>query len=275
METLFEIKKQLKKYLENGDEKGFKVELPRLMRRSAKLRRTYYHYTDVDSFCKMFNCDKGYLRFTRLTSMKINDLHESRFKGCEKERGRIFIACFTFTSTENMAMWAMYGGKENTKKIRIAFPYNLLNELTGAEIFFEDDGGSYTKVDDSIRRKCEVYFTEVCYVKGLQDNLKGIYYGDKFYSTRCFSGSNYDCTAEITGSIKNEVWRYENEVRMIIKMPNNNFSDGEYLYIQLPHGFAKRIKVMTGPQFDYDNSMGEILQGVDVEKSAFEGLVNL
>lgn len=275
MRTLKEIGKYLERCINVKDEKKFKSELPQLMRESAKLRKNYYHYTDLNAVSKMFGQEVGYLRFTKLTSLRLNDLHESTCKGCWAERDRLFIACFTYSGVENMAMWALYGGKDMKKKTRVKFPYALLCSMKEHRIYRECGSGRYEELEDNIWRKCEVYFTEVCYVKGIGSDLKGIYYSDKYFPTPDYCSCDYDCTEAITGSIKNEVWRYENEVRMIIKVPRNELPDStEQLYVPLPKGSFKCVEIMTGPQFCCEESR-KLLNGLNVCSSSFEGLVNL
>ena len=89
------------------------------LEQKGKNHRVYYHYTTWESLKKIME-NKSFL-LTRGNSLKINDQHEANKKGVKEVWDRTYIGSFAFGSSENMAMWGLYGLPWEDA-IRIAIP---------------------------------------------------------------------------------------------------------------------------------------------------------
>lgn len=82
---------------------------------SALSRTNFYHYTNFESFLKIISTQK--LKFNRIDL--VNDQTEKTYFKEEEFAKLVFIACFTYSSDENIPIWHMYTG--DSQGLRLGF----------------------------------------------------------------------------------------------------------------------------------------------------------
>ena len=233
----------------------------------GRAHKCYYHYTSWDSFSKIYNGASFLL--TKGNSLTINDQHEALMKGAWEEWNRLYIGSFAYGSAENMAMWGLYGLPWEDA-VRIAIPKKAMLQWIDNinEVSLWNNGIVATIPTNGC-------LSDIVYVSGASNqNRLQLTHRDATFETinrQGLHGIDKDC--RMTGHIKNYAWRYENEVRLLIRLP---YSTGyEKIMVKIPEEVLNEIKVTTGPSFLYKNDdLYKMLQKEGkIESSGFEGLV--
>ena len=228
----------------------------------------YYHYTSWDSFCKIYN-GKSFL-LTRGNSLNINDQHEAIMKGSWEEWNKTYIGSFSFGAAENMAMWGLYGLPWEDA-VRIAIPKKaMLAWIDGIKTAYLWKNTVQQSVD------VEVCLGDMVYVSGnsRSDNLQLTHRELTFETSNRYGLNGVSTDARMTGHIKNYAWRYENEVRLHIRLPHG--TGYEKILIDIPEAVLSEISITTGPSFVYkgDGLYQSLLEKGKIQSSAFENLVH-
>ena len=83
---------------------------------------------------------------------------------------------------------------------------------------------------------------------------------------------------KMTGFIKNDAWRYENEVRIHIQLQTAILN--ERIGIEIPSDIIDSLIITAGPYFSGDllsrinSEIPQILNNIQVKESGFKNLVN-
>lgn len=237
----------------------------------GRRHENYYHYTSWDSLTKIFQ-NKTFL-LTRGNSLKINDQHEARMKGAFAEWNKIYIGSFAFGSSENIAMWGLYGLPWKDA-VRICIPKDKmlrwLNSINQIKLFNDGESIEYQGGFDAD-------LNDIVYVSGNRgtNNLILTHYGRSITVSQRYPLYGIDTADEMTGYIKNYAWQYENEVRLRIRLAHDTRS--EKISVDIPDDVIDSITVTKGPNFVWKND--EIHQRLIAENritdSSFENLINL
>ena len=238
------------------------------LHQKGRNHKCYYHYTTWDSFEKIYQ-NKSFL-LTRGNSLNINDQHEALMRGARDVWDKTYIGSFSHGSSENMAMWGLYG-QPPQDAIRIAIPKAaMLKWVNSIDKVFIWNREPLDQI------KAEVALKDIVYASGesYSANLN-LYRSNEVMSTKNISGlQSVDSDKRMTGYIKNFAWRYENEVRIRIELPYRCLSDK--IMITIPESVLNSMKVMEGPSFESRNS--ELYLRLEksgrIEKSAFTHLLN-
>lgn len=242
-------------------------ELLSYLKQKGMNHKYYYHYTSWDSFLKMYTGASFLL--TRGNSLTINDQHEAMMKGSWQEWNKTYIGSFAFGSAENMAMWGLYGLPWEDA-VRIGIPQKaMLNWIDEIQEVYLWDGMPNESVI------AEVCLGDIVYVNGESggSNLQLTHRDATFSTKNRINLAGVDTNPRMTGYIKNFAWRYENEVRLHVRLP---YSTGaEKVMIKLPEEVLKTLTITTGPSFIYkgDNLYKELQEEGRILPSGFENLV--
>lgn len=231
--------------------------------------KNYYHYTTWDSVEKIIN-GKSFL-LTRGNSMRINDQHEAIMKGAYTEWNKTYIASFSFGSSENMAMWGLYGLPWEDA-VRIAIPKEQmilwLNSLKNIKIW--EKGISKEEVTTF-----DAKLNDVLYVNGKKgDNFFNLSHRDDHFTVRNQDKFyRFDEDPRMTGYVKNYAWSYEKEVRLKIKLPYDYYS--EKIQVDIPEETINSMTITTGPNFRISGNqlLSKLRAENRVFSSGFENLV--
>ncbi len=251
-----------------------KDELLEFLYTKGKNHNEYHHYTTFDNAIKIIKNKSFFL--TRGNSTSMNDQHEPTINEDSNIWDKTYIGSFAFGGNENMAMWGLYGlPKENA--VRITIPkkameswFDSINEIHGITI--ENNVPEYK----SVNNKFDKYLSDIVYIDTIQDpNLSKLYWNDN--SLRIKPSESITSIADeldMIGFIKNFAWKYENEVRLLIRTEPN--TKHEKISVNIPEEVTKNISITAGPCFNGD--IGERLKENQcdnkVSESIFKGLVN-
>ena len=229
----------------------------------------YYHYTTWDSLTKIMQ-NKTFL-LTRGNSLRINDQHEAQMKGSREEWHKIYIGSFAFGSSENMAMWGLYGLPWQDA-VRLSIPKEYMNKWINSinQIQLFEDGRT---VD--YQGGFKISLNDIVYVGGKKgsDNLFLTHYGKSITVSDTYPLYGIDTAPEMTGFIKNYAWQYENEVRLRIRLAHD--TNYEKICVSIPEDVINSITVTKGPCFKWKNDYlhHRLIQEGRIIDSGFENLV--
>ncbi|MBR2042309.1 MAG: hypothetical protein IJ945_08065 [Oscillospiraceae bacterium] len=242
-------------------------ELLEYLRQKGTNHKCYYHYTSWDSFSKIYNGASFLL--TRGNSLSINDQHEAMMKGSWQEWNKTYIGSFAFGAAENMAMWGLYGLPWEDA-VRISIPKKaMLKWIDGIEKVYLWDGEPKETIT------AEISLADIVYVSGEAGgrNLQ-LTHRDAVFSTKNkINLFGVDTNSRMTGYIKNYAWRYENEVRLHVRLPHS--TGAEKIMIKIPEEVLEDLTITTGPSFLYkgDNLYRKLQEEGRLVPSGFENLV--
>lgn len=213
------------------------AEVRDFLRLAAKSHRAFYHYSDLDALTGMLEGKNGpSLRLTRLEGL--NDLREGGGKE-QKALERTYVAAFTWTARESVAMWWMYGLKGNVDPavcvpVRLAFDGDAVRSAVAAVGRKEGQRGWKAEMFDVLYQ-----FSE--------RNPKGLgsvtWNREVANEKRCPGRWFRDAAKAFPGFVKDGGWDYEGETRISIELP-----EAQGKHISIPFGGAlKTVKVLVGP----------------------------
>ena len=238
------------------------------LERKGKNHLYYYHYTNWKSLGYILN-DHTFL-LTRGNATFINDQHEATMKGSYDMWMKTYIGSFAFGSSENMAMWGLYG-LPKTDAVRISIPrakmIAWLHSIDSVSLWIND------KRDRRVQG-CQSSLTDVIYISGTERNAV-LTHGDSNWSVNNVPGlRNVSRKPEMTGYIKNYAWHYENEVRLRIVLPQE--SGAERICIEIPSDVVDSMIITTGPNFEpkyQDQLYLSLMNKRRITESSFSGLI--
>ena len=207
----------------------------------------YYHYTTWDSLSKILQF-KTFL-LTRGNSLRINDQHEAHMKGSWEEWNKTYIGSFAFGSSENMAMWGLYGLPWQDA-VRISIPKDKMldwvSSIKQVTLFDDDQVSDYNG-------GIAVTLNDIVYIGGKRgsNDLQLTHYGKSITVSDTYPLYGIDTDPKMTGFIKNYAWQYENEVRIRIRLSYD--ANYEKISVSVPDDVINSMFITTGPYFKWKN----------------------
>ena len=203
--------------------------------------------------------------------MNINDQHEAIMKGSYREWNKTYIGSFSWGSSENMAMWGLYGLPWEDA-VRLCIPkedmLKWIDSIESVELW--ESGHVQASLHPS-----EVVLTDIAYVDGFEGSPTVKLTHNQ--NTRSISGNQnlygLDRDPGMTGYIKNYAWHYENEVRLKIRLPYD--TGHEKIRVNIPREATDAISITTGPCFQWKEDLLFIglLEAGRINDSGFKHLV--
>ncbi len=170
----------------------------------------YFHYTDADSVASISS--NKIWRFSNLAHL--NDLEEV---GNNKDSERFYCASFSYGESESVAMWGLYSEKLS-RAVRMHFKQKsflrFFEELEVKKIKLHAYDADGNEIVDFFKEPIKVNATlgDVVY-KTKKNNYR---WYDYFRGSDEIKGKN---DTILDYFIKNEIWYYEREVRILIELP--------------------------------------------------------
>lgn len=112
-------REQLKKLQDDFCKKSTLSECLEIAKKATSLHGFFQHYTSLECLVSMIVNREFWL--TRGDSVRLDDQLEWRKYGNKAEWRRTFIGCFSHGTTENAAMWGLYGPKSHLS-VRLSIP---------------------------------------------------------------------------------------------------------------------------------------------------------
>lgn len=178
----------------------------------------FYHYTTWDTFLKIYE-NKSFLA-TNHQSSNLNDQHELR----NKKGDNLYHVSFSYGETEIMPMWILYGIPK-TQAVRIGIPKKKMQKWI-------------TELQTDQKRFKMVTLTDI------------IYQNKKWYSRSNLHKNlpeEWKDSHDLVGCVKHYSWRYENEVRLLVSLPQKT---DERIKLEFSDDIRDSFEIMTGPHFD-------------------------
>lgn len=206
-----------------------------------KTSGTICHYTSFESLLMILR--NRSLRLTRYDLM--NDIAEKQLSKCVDGESR-YIISFTGTTSESVAMWALYG-KHSGMKLRLECSRSSLIHTADNNFYFDpvqtDKIGLY-QVDKVANDYTKKTFS-----------LSDVVYYDRKRNKLRLSGKPLneitvtDVTIkELAGTVKYDAWEYEKETRLsVILRENSRRKDIRYVYLGLSDDFIKKLTITYSP----------------------------
>ena len=193
-------------------------ELRNFLEMKGKNHNYYYHYTTWDTFIKIY--ENKYFLATNHLSKNLNDQHELR----NKKGDNLYHVSFSYGEAEIMPMWILYGIPK-TQAVRIGIPKKNMKEWI-AELQMDK------------KRFDMVTLTDI------------IYQNNKWYSRSNLHknlSEEWKDSLDLVGCVKHYSWRYENEVRLLVSLPQKT---DERIKLEFSDDIRDSFEIMTGPHFD-------------------------
>jgi hypothetical protein len=165
-----------------------------------------FHYTNAESFGKIVSGNAIWL--SRIDQM--NDLTES-FSDADKT----YAFCLTAVPTENVAMWIGYGVPRKDA-IRVRFSGKELESICGQATVYP--------VEDNVvnMRKPISCTASLQYVGYMSRSGKRVYVRDSIYK---IPDKEFNLMEKCGSFIKRLGWKYEQEVRLVVKIDEKNAAE--------------------------------------------------
>lgn len=226
-----------------------------------------YHYTRFSSLVSILNDGFIWLGSTE----KMNDYLEGEIISSVDSSNRLFYSCFSRVE-ENLAMYKMYAPSPDGAMM--AIPFSVAQSIID-ELPYKDDKKLLRVVRDNKLTEeeieADVYWAAVVYKDLHTDLLKS----ETVFNSRIENPLN---ERELAGFIKLYGWEYEKEVRLCASTIVPLRSD-ERVAILLPKGIARKVSIVTVPEFDKTGHRKEIATlkrlGVSIHDSEYDALVDL
>ena len=220
-----------------------------------------HHYTTIDRLDKMIK--SGYFIFS--SSGNMNDQNE--FNRHNNHHKDIFAGCFSRDSDENIAMWGMYSIPWEIG-VRISIPTKSLKKWIRSNGVMEASD-NYEIGNPIERASYTTKLINVCYVN--QTNTRLSWSDRRLYLRDKPELINWESNSELVEYIKDEAWRYEAEVRLLIATSDN--LPRKRVAIPIDDEFVSTWKITLGPKFSDKISHFEINQHMVVRESRFKNLI--
>lgn len=257
-------------------------EVVQFLKDSAQGHVAFYQYTSIASLQKMLRSKMLHLTLAK----HLNDQLE--YQTCDPEKwGSCYLACFSFGQVENMGMWKMYGRRPEDA-VRISFPGKYLRKS------IQDAAkGKLFVAELSTGKKKFKYVPYVGCLEGCSLHDVMYEYGRRYeldesgrkrrgtmlwnrkmaIDDSCPDLDNYRKHPEFATYVKDVLWAYENESRLVMQCKNSEVLP-DILAIDvsmvLPHitvqlgpnfkGGVERAKQMLGASVDVKSSRYRVLQ---------------
>jgi|GEM_PF-3829528 len=230
------------------------AELYESLKHSAGHHRTYrIYYKSIEIVEQIIKNKNLILRNDNFNDCEEKDsLTDSSIDGFVK-----FILCLTYSLSESVAMWYMYG---DNLESNVMVKYNTLikdivkyNENSPIEFgFFDSDNKTFEKKGET--SNCEITIVDVLYC---EQNDNGTYY------IKRAEKSKKNVPKEVVESLpkhicKNNAWNYENECRLVVKVPKEIVNGVNAVRLKLSDDITKSLIkdgiIVKSPSFIDQNS---------------------
>lgn len=217
------------------------------------------HYTSYESLVMILS--NRSLRLSRYDLM--NDIAEKRLSKCKDGDCR-YIISFTGTTTENVAMWALYG-KHSSLKLRLEFSRGSLIQSIDNNFYFDTQRKQKIPVWDTSTVPSD--YTKKAFT------LSDVVYYDRQKNRFRLSGKPLtnidvtpDCISELAGTVKYDAWEYEREARAAVILhqnaPQADLQSITHIYAGLSDSFVQGLTVTYSPWIN-DAIFEEIKKSID------------
>lgn len=202
-------------------------ELLGYLKERARRHTHYKYYGSYATIQKII--DNGHLLLSRGTNW--NDTHDREQFQTSLPGFVRFGTCLSFSLSESVAMWMLYGGTQKDGAMIDLRPTDITSIMRQTKFELGHLGPSGFSPIETVSSGCSIYPLDVLYL-GEEDNGGG-------YTVRRSPESLRGMTDAPTGDgilIKSYPWSYENEVRLVLDVPEAYVSQ-EMTHAWIPLGW--------------------------------------
>lgn len=194
--------------------------------------RTHHSYKFYSTYNRIENIIKNRCLYLS-DGKKWNDKEDRESFNSEKSDIKNFGLCFSFSRSENVALWMLYGGMDKSGAL-----IDLKKRMFGLELddkpsiklgFFKDD--KFQACLELSSKDYTVDFWDVLYYG--KKNESDIDYSIK-HSDKVCNNVPEKKFKEITFLKKRFVWNYENETRLVVSVSKSLLKNNEIDTVQFP-----------------------------------------
>lgn len=176
---------------------------------------------------------------------------------------KAFGTCFSWATTENVAMWMLYGGNQGKNGAMIDFSAKVIKDILNiqeAEIGYFGENGKFIPVTLIKReRDYDVWLSDIIYTEqGKDGKTVKLTWGDEHYTTSESIQNEEDVF------FKHYAWAYEKECRLIFKLKkefalNDDTDKMKFIHIHLPDADRRVLwdNLYRSPVFKGDTDFGK------------------
>lgn len=186
----------------------------------AKGHNCYKIYTVEDRIDNIVEHTSLYLS----DGHKWNDLQDRNSLNNNRLGYKNFAICFSFSKSENIAMWMLYGGMEK-RGMMINFKPSMINDCIQNNKQIElgcFDKGKFKCLQTLDKKDYKIKLVDVLYYGDATGNQSG--YRVKRSDEYC-DGITHNDFFELNDCVKSYSWSHENECRIIVSVSKNLISD--------------------------------------------------
>lgn len=216
-------------------------DIQEFLRSKPLTRRHFCHYSTVDGLVGMIRSSKLHLS----KGTKMNDLLECDTFDTEKWE-RTYIASFTHTYLESIAMWCVYS-RQLSESLRLQFfpskIWKLIDNANKTEIYQVKANSQYSLLGYPE----DIFLCDVSYLREHSLSLDG----DAIHERNCSEINTILSEKSMVGLVKHSSWEYEKETRLCIVLPRNKkckYPDK----IAINFDGITNVTIMGSPCFNHD-----------------------
>ena len=197
-------------------------DLEEYLGRKATNHNHYKYYSGYERIRSLVDGECLYLGL----SDRWNDVRDRGFSHGPKGVTR-FALCMSFSASESMAMWMLYGGVTKDGAM-LELMRGDVRRLLGQDSFELGffDGGRFERVQE-LSEGCRIYATDVLYCAENEDGTHTVKRSDERVDGLASVPDGSSVVA------KAYPWNYENEVRIVLEVPTETVS-GRVHFARLP-----------------------------------------
>lgn len=188
----------------------------------------YKIYTFEDRIDNIVGCRSLYLS----DGHKWNDVNDRNRLNNDLTEYKNFAICFSFSKSENVAMWMLYGGMEK-RGMMINFKPTMINNCIKNNEQIELGcfvDGKYKCLQVLDKKDYKIKLVDVLYYG--EDAENSNYYRVKRSDEYC-DGITHDNFLALNSCVKSYSWSYENECRIIVSVSKKLISDSRIDTVKL------------------------------------------
>ena len=227
-----------------------------------------YHYTKLSTVVKIIK--SGYWHLT--TAEQKNDVLE--YENGDKEAWKsLFFTCFMSEDVESIAMWSMYAQPwDDGVKIRIGLKEVRKWIQTVKNVAIIDEKTCQATGDLIPVSSENLKLSGVAYINTENENQQVLKFGNQENNKIQYMPKS----ATLTGYVKDSAWSYEKELRLKVRVHNEN---NRIKRIGLPiDSLINDMEISAGPMFKGSlekRLFDEIHRQVKLNQSYFTGKLNI
>lgn len=199
-----------------------------------------YHYTTIKAVKGILKSKQWYLN----SPSNMNDGLELRYLKKMNVKN-LFFSSFLTEDKESIAMWSMYS-QPWEEGVLIRIPIEMIKKwIKNKPLIYSADSKMRQKIEIIKNANAVLHFVAYTNKDSISDNEQKTLQVGKETNTKFSDTFEYE---ELAGYIKDTAWAYEKEVRLRVKVSDNQTYNA--VMIDIPQDILNSFEFVTGPRFE-------------------------